>query len=184
MFIKMYLYLKNNTGVNPERRYYLKLIMFYRLNNHLPPAEYIIMEKKAYYFLIRPFNHEDTEQVVNLWRECGLLFPGNDPYNDIRLKIAFQPELFLVGTMERKIAATLMAGYDGHRGWLNYLGVLPEFQRSGFGKRMIQHAADLLKSLECPKINLQVRNTNLGVIEFYKKIGFLEHEVSSMQMRL
>ncbi|HPR36506.1 MAG TPA: GNAT family acetyltransferase [Spirochaetota bacterium] len=135
-------------------------------------------------FLIRPFIHGDTGQVVNLWRECGLLFPGNDPYNDIRLKTAFQPELFLVGTTGEKITATLMAGYDGHRGWLNYLGVLPEYQRSGFGKKIVFHAVELLKTFECPKINLQIRNTNSGVIEFYRKLGFTAHDVSSMQLKL
>ncbi len=140
--------------------------------------------RNKFIFSIRPFIHDDTEQVVNLWRECGLLFPGNDPYNDIRLKTAFQPELFLVGTADQKIAATLMAGYDGHRGWLNYLGVLPEYQHSGFGSKIISHAIGLLKTLECPKINLQIRNTNSEVIQFYKQLGFSEHEVSSMQLRL
>lgn len=140
--------------------------------------------KNKFFFSIRPFILNDTEQVINLWRECCLLFPGNDPYNDIRLKTAFQPDLFIVGIIEEKIAATLMAGYDGHRGWLNYLGVLPEYQRYGFGNKMVLHAISLLKSLECPKINLQVRNTNLGVIEFYKTLGFIEHDVSSMQLKL
>ncbi len=139
---------------------------------------------KEYSFSIRQFMREDTEQVVNIWRDCGLIFPGNDPYNDIRLKTAFQPELFLAGIADQRITATLMAGYDGHRGWLNYLAVDPEYQRCGFGTKIIIHAIDLLKSLECPKINLQVRNTNLGVIEFYRKLGFTEHEVSSMQLRL
>lgn len=133
---------------------------------------------------IRAFAQDDKEQVINLWRECNLLFPGNDPNNDIRLKVAFQPDLFLVGLANQQIAATLMAGYDGHRGWLNYLGVLPEYQGRGFGRKIVLHAVELLKSLECPKINLQVRNNNPGVIGFYRKLGFIEHEVSSMQLRL
>lgn len=134
--------------------------------------------------VIRPFKLDDQEPVINLWRECNLLFPGNDPYNDIRLKVAFQPDLFLVGICNSTIAATLMAGYDGHRGWLNYLGVLPSYQRMGFGNRIVLHAVKLLESLGCPKINLQVRNTNLAVIKFYRKLGFIEHEVSSLQLRL
>jgi len=103
---------------------------------------------------------------------------------DIKLKTAFQRELFFVGTSESVIAATLMAGYDGHRGWIYYFGVLPEFRSKGFGRKMIIHAVDELKTLGCPKINLQVRNRNLQVIDFYKKIGFINHEVQSMQMRI
>ncbi|HPJ35022.1 MAG TPA: GNAT family acetyltransferase [Spirochaetota bacterium] len=132
---------------------------------------------------IRKFELSDSEQVIHLWRECGLLFPGNDPENDIRLKVEFQPDLFLVGVTEGIISTTLMAGYDGHRGWLNYLGVLPRFQRTGQGRAIVNHAMVLLKSLGCPKINLQVRNNNQGVKEFYKKIGFMEHDVSCMQLR-
>jgi len=134
--------------------------------------------------LIREYNNSDIEGVLQLWKECNLLFPGNDPVKDIELKVAFQPELFLVGVSENEIAATLMAGYDGHRGWLNYLGVLPQYQRQGYASQMIDHAIIILKNLGCPKINLQVRNNNIGVIEFYKKIGFYEHEVVSMQRKL
>lgn len=135
-------------------------------------------------FLIRKFSYQDKDQVIGLWRDCGLLFPGNDPENDIRLKMNFQPDLFIVGVSEERVAATLMAGYDGHRGWLNYLGVLPAYQRMGFASKIVLYAVELLKDLECPKINLQVRNTNTGVLDFYKKLGFKEHEVSSMQLRL
>ncbi len=142
------------------------------------------MENNDAEFIIRKYNETDKIQVINLWAECKLLFPGNDPEIDIRLKISFQPDLFLVGITDGRIAATVMAGYDGHRGWLNYLGVLPEFQGKGFGRRIILHAIELLKSLECPKINLQVRNNNTGVIKFYKKLGFSEHDVSCMQLRL
>ena len=140
--------------------------------------------KNNNYLEIRKFSHPDMTGVLYLWKECGLLFPGNDPVRDIELKVSFQPDLFLVGEAEGRIAATLMAGYDGHRGWLNYLGVLPEYRGSGYASQMVLHATALLRELGCPKVNLQVRNSNMGVIEFYKKIGFYEHEVSSMQMKL
>ena len=77
-----------------------------------------------------------------------------------------------------------MAGFDGHRGWIYYLAVLPIFQGNGFGKLLVRNAEDSLKNRGCPKIDLMVRSTNLKVIEFYNKIGFSQESVTVMVKRL
>lgn len=119
-----------------------------------------------------------------MWRACGLVMPWNDPYADIRRKLQTQPELFLVGTLDGQLVSTVMAGYEGHRGWINYLAVAPGRRRQGIGRRMMQAAEARLRALGCPKINLQVRSSNLGVIEFYRKIGFSVDDVVSLGKRL
>jgi len=133
---------------------------------------------------IRPFQIEDEAAVVQLWQDCGLVRPVNDPRKDIRRKVCTQPDLFLVGTNGTRIVATVMAGYEGHRGWLNYLAVAPDQQRGGLGRLMVAEAEKRLRALGCPKINLQVRRANAGVMEFYRKIGFSEDDVASMGKRL
>lgn len=133
---------------------------------------------------IRPFQIEDEAAVVQLWQDCDLVRPVNDPHKDIRRKVSAQPHLFLVGTKGTRIVATVMAGYDGHRGWLNYLAVAPDRQRSGLGRQMVAEAEKRLRTLGCSKINLQVRRSNAGVMEFYSKIGFSEDDVASMGKRL
>ena len=120
---------------------------------------------------VRPYQESDEAKVVKLWIDCKLVVPQNHPQNDIKLKIDFQPDLMLVGTMEGEIVATAMVGYEGHRGWINYLAVSPSKQRLGLGRKMMETAEQKLKELGCPKLNIQVRTTNTGVIEFYKKIG-------------
>jgi ribosomal protein S18 acetylase RimI-like enzyme len=140
---------------------------------------------KEYQLFNQTIHAEDTEQVVNILEIAAALFSPGMILIIYTFKNCISPELFLAGIADQRITATLMAGYDGHRGWLNYLAVHPEYQRCGFcALKIIIHAIDLLKSLECPKINLQVRNNKiLVVIEFYRKLGFTEHEVSSMQLR-
>ena len=133
---------------------------------------------------IRPFQPPDTEAVIELWRACDLLRPWNDPYQDIRRKLDEQPELFLVGEREGKIVAVLMVGYDGHRGWLNYLGVAPEHRRNGYGRKLVEAAEILLGDRGCPKINLQIRTSNLEVIEFYRRLGYVQDDVVSFGKRL
>ena len=134
--------------------------------------------------VIRPFQAPDQNAIVQLWQECGLTVPWNDPYQDIALKLAFQPELFFVGTVAGQIVATVMAGYEGHRGWINYLGVAPTYQRQGIGSRMMARAEETLRNLGCVKINLQVRETNQAVIAFYKQLGFSNDHVLSLGKRL
>ena len=134
--------------------------------------------------IIRPYDDRDENDVVALWQRCNLVVPSNDPQRDIRLKLQVQPELFLVGVLEVRVVATVMAGYEGHRGWINYLAVAPELQRRGLGRRIMVAAEQALRSRGCPKINLQVRSTNTGVIAFYERLGFAVEDRVSMGKRL
>ncbi len=134
--------------------------------------------------LIRSFEDPDETAVIQLWRDCGLVTPANDPQLDIQRKKRIQPELFLVAVDGDQIIGTVMAGYEGHRGWVNYLAVSPERQKSGLGKALMAKAEQLLKALGCPKVNLQVRTTNAEARAFYEKIGFHEDTVVSFGKRL
>ncbi|MBL9132438.1 MAG: GNAT family acetyltransferase [Verrucomicrobiaceae bacterium] len=133
---------------------------------------------------IRPFQSADEDAVIALWSACGLVVPQNNPKRDIARKLRVNPEWFLIGEFEGRIVATCMAGYEGHRGWINYLAVHPEHQRKGFARQLMQHAETLLCTAGCPKINLQVRSTNAAVIAFYQSIGFSVDPVVSMGKRL
>jgi ribosomal protein S18 acetylase RimI-like enzyme len=133
---------------------------------------------------IRPFQPSDGEAVVQLWKDCNLVVPWNHPHRDIRRKLAVQPELFLVGVLAGEIVASVMAGYDGHRGWLNYLAVAQHFRRQGLGRKMVAEAEARLREMGCPKINIQIRTGNTQVIEFYQRVGFKPDDVVSMGMRL
>ena len=122
--------------------------------------------------------------MVELWEACGLVVPWNDPKGDIETKLAFQPELFFVGETDGRLVATVMAGYEGHRGWINYLAVEPGLQGAGLGRRMMDAAEAALSALGCPKINLQVRAGNQKVVEFYERLGFSVDETLSLGKRL
>lgn len=133
---------------------------------------------------IRKYQDSDQQAVVQLWKECQLVVPWNDPIKDIVCKTSFQPDLFFVGLINQRLIATCMAGYEGHRGWINYLAVKPDFQGKGFGRSMVEYAELRLNDLGCPKINLQVRETNKGVIQFYTQLGYKDDNVKSLGKRL
>jgi len=133
---------------------------------------------------IRAYRSEDEAAVVALWRQCDLLRPWNDPAKDIRRKLTVRPDLFMVGVVDGNVVASVMAGYEGHRGWLNYLAVAPEHRRRGYGRALVAEAERLLLEAGCPKINLQVRSANRSVIQFYRRLGYDVDEVVSMGKRL
>jgi ribosomal protein S18 acetylase RimI-like enzyme len=135
-------------------------------------------------FRIVGYRTEYLDAVVGLWRTCDLVVPQNEPVEDVEKKMRFQPNLFLIGLLDGKVIGSIMVGYEGHRGWINYLAIAPEDQRHGYGTKLVQKAIDELKKMGCQKVNLQIRRSNVKVIDFYKHIGFKEDDVVSLGMRL
>ncbi|MDE2593361.1 MAG: GNAT family acetyltransferase [Burkholderiales bacterium] len=133
---------------------------------------------------IRPYQPADEAAVIALWERCELTRPWNDPRKDIQRKLAIQAELFVVGELNGQIVATAMAGFDGHRGWINYLAVSPDRQRQGLGRQLVAHIERALQAMGCPKLNLQIRAGNAQVIAFYQALGYGQDELISMGKRL
>jgi ribosomal protein S18 acetylase RimI-like enzyme len=134
--------------------------------------------------LIKSYSLEHEPAVIELWRKCNLARPQNNPKLDIQRKLKVEPELFLVGLIDGRVAAAVMGGYDGHRGWVYYLGVDPAYQRKGLGRQMMEAIEKKILAMGCPKINLMIRTDNLGAVDFYKKIGYKMDEVVEMGKRL
>lgn len=133
---------------------------------------------------IRPFDVGDTDDVVALWTECDLVRPWNDPHKDIARKLTQDPELFLVYVAEGRLQATAMFGWDGHRGWLNYLAVTGSARGRGYATELIAHGERLLVERGCPKLSLMVRDTNSPAVQFYERIGYTVDPVVAMGKRL
>ena len=133
---------------------------------------------------IRNFEVSDSEEIISIWKQCGLIRSWNNPYLDIKRKLLFQGNFFFVGELGGTLIATAMFGYEGHRGWLNYFAVLPKFQKQGFGKQMLVFGEGMLIKEGCPKLNLQIRSNNIEVINFYKACGYKVDATVSLSKRL
>ena len=134
--------------------------------------------------IIRSYLPTDENAVVELWCKCNLLRSWNNPKQDIERKLRVNPELFLVGLIDDKVVATVMGGYEGHRGWVNYLAVDPAYQRKGLGRQIMEAVEKKILAMGCPKINLQIRTDNTTAVRFYESIGYEMDEVVSMGKRL
>lgn len=138
--------------------------------------------------ILRPFEAKDTEAVIALWGRAGLTRPWNDPHKDIARKLEEMAQggysWFWIAEQAGIIIAAAMAGYDGHRGSVNYLGVEPDAQNSGVGKLIMQRIEDDLTKAGCPKLNLLVRDDNLDVQAFYQRIGYQRDATICLSKRL
>lgn len=135
-------------------------------------------------FIIRPYLESDLDDVIALWELCRLTRPWNNPEIDIFRKLAQRDQLFLLAVKDNQLIATVMGGYDGHRGWVNYLAVHPNFQRNGVATALVQQLEKRLIALGCPKLQLLIRKDNIDVQSFYEQLGYDEIDVICLGKRL
>lgn len=129
---------------------------------------------------IRQYSENDRDDVVTLWNDAlPSSAPWNDPDTIIRRKRKCDDGLFFVGELSGRVIATVLAGYDGVRGWIYSLAVDRQHRARGFGRRMMEAAEAALRERGCRKINLQVRAGNQTVVDFYRGLGFeIEDRIS------
>jgi hypothetical protein len=131
--------------------------------------------------LIRPYQEPDEPGVTALWQEAFPDEPArNEPQVMIRRKLGVQGELFLVGERQGRIVGTVIAGYDGVRGWIYHMAVAKAEKRCGHGRALMADAEKRLAALGCPKVNLQVRSSNTEVVAFYRALGYAVEDRISM----
>lgn len=135
-------------------------------------------------FIIRQYIDTDLEDIITLWEECDLTRPWNNPEIDIFRKIAQKDGLFLLAVKDEQLIATVMGGYDGHRGWVNYLAVHPHYQRNSVATALLQQLEKRLIAIGCPKLQLLIHKENIDVQSFYEQLGYEELEVICLGKRL
>lgn len=127
---------------------------------------------------VRDFRETDRSRLIALWDACGLTRPWNDPNSDIDRSTAARESTVLVGSVDRKLVGSIMAGHDGHRGWVYYLAVDPDYRGHGFGRELMEEAGLWLASRGAPKLELMVRDGNDSAARFYEALGFERQDVT------
>lgn len=133
---------------------------------------------------VRTFLRDDMGAVVALWEEVGLTRPWNDPHADIDRMLRVWPDLLLVAEDAGRVVGAVMAGYDGHRGWLYYLASAPDRRGEGIGRMLVEEAERRLIELGCPKVQLMVRPGNEIVFAFYDGVGYERFDIAMTGKRL
>ena len=133
---------------------------------------------------LRAYQNDDWQALIDLWQR---VFPDDPPHNDPSQVISAKravDDLIFVALDEDSIVGAVMAGYDGHRGWLYAVAVDHPHRRHGIARRLVAHALDALRQLGCIKVNLQIRSDNAQVVAFYESLGFCVEDRISMGLHL
>ncbi|MGC2484723.1 MAG: GNAT family acetyltransferase [Acidimicrobiales bacterium] len=133
---------------------------------------------------LKPYQPLYQDDLVALWELCELTRSWNDPYRDIERKLLHDGENLLILEKDGELIGSIMIGYDGHRGWINFLAVHPNHRSSGFGRLLVEEAKNRLEKMGCAKLNLQVRSSNEEAVDFYRHIGFVVDDVVGMGIGL
>lgn len=123
-------------------------------------------------FLVRPYDETDRNDLIQLWRDCGLVVPWNDPGADINQFLRSPCAEILIGEWEEKLVASGCIGHDGHRGWIYYLATAPSARNQGFARQILDLAEGWFRQQRIPKYQLLVREGNTPAMDYYEKLGF------------
>jgi ribosomal protein S18 acetylase RimI-like enzyme len=126
---------------------------------------------------VRELIGDDAAPVVALWREAGLTRPWNDAAADFQRAVNGATSAVLGLEHDNELIGAVMAGHDGHRGWVYYLAVARAHQRSGVGSELMRAAEDWLRRMGAVKVQLMVRSDNESVLGFYDHIGYETSDV-------
>ncbi|MBW6526787.1 GNAT family acetyltransferase [Sphingomonas sp. RHCKR7] len=121
---------------------------------------------------IRDATADDEQQVIALWRACGLAAAHNDPAADFRFAVEGAASTILVALLDDHVVASAMVGHDGHRGWLYYVACAPEHRHKRLGSRIVEAGEAWLRARRVAKVQLMVRETNAAVVPFYAQLGY------------
>jgi ribosomal protein S18 acetylase RimI-like enzyme len=136
--------------------------------------------------MIEPYDDQrHRDDVIAIWQAAfGYDTPHNAPDIVIDRKLGVRDQLFFVARVQGRVVGTILAGYDGHRGWLYSVAVDAGHRHAGIGTSLVRHAERALTALGCVKINLQVIGGNRQVTDFYRSLGYVVEDRISMGKRV
>ena len=126
----------------------------------------------------------EAAQAAALWEESGLVRAWNDPRADIEAALACATSTILAARDGGRVVGTVMAGYDGHRGWLYYVAVTPSQRGRGLGRALMTAAERWLAEQGARVIRLMVRAENEGVTSYYRSLGYEDSNMLVLGKRL
>ncbi len=120
-------------------------------------------------YTIRLFKEDDYENVIQLWKDAGLILSLSDEKNELMKFFKHNPDSFFLLIIDDKIRGAVIAAWDGRRGYINHLAIHPDIQRKGFGKILMKKSIEFYNSVGAVKVHLLVEKSNMEVVEYYKK---------------
>ncbi|QEE15644.1 GNAT family N-acetyltransferase [Promethearchaeum syntrophicum] len=138
-------------------------------------------------FVIHEMVERDLSQVLDLWRLVKIELTYSDKHEELVRMLKHNPGLCLVmkDTVKNKILGAVLGGYDGRRGWIHHLAIHSSIQGMKYGTILMNEIIRRFKERNVVKLKIEILKSNIGVIDFYKKIGWnIRDDLSTMSLSL
>ena len=121
---------------------------------------------------IEKYSMKSYVEVITLWRKAGISVGSSDTKEELEKMYQRNPQLFLIGKINKKIVGVVMGGFDGRRGYLHHLAIDPDYQKRGYGKIMMDALLGKFRKMGVHKIHLFIEKYNKEVVKFYSNSGW------------
>ncbi|NVM19311.1 MAG: GNAT family N-acetyltransferase [Candidatus Lokiarchaeota archaeon] len=112
------------------------------------------------------------DEVIELWRRAGINVGSTDTKEELERVVQQNPDLFLIGKLNKKIISVVLGGFDGRRGYVHHLAVGPDHQKKGYGKKIMNDLMSKFLELKVHKVHLFIEKYNKDIVEFYQNLGW------------
>jgi ribosomal protein S18 acetylase RimI-like enzyme len=127
-------------------------------------------------YLIRPCRFDDCTMILNLWHESEIVSSITDNIDEIKRLIDYNNDLFLVTEADNRVVGSVIGGWDGWRGSIYKVAVLPEYRRQGIGKSMVREVERRLEAKGAMRISVLVDYDDTQAMSFWHSLGVLGYE--------
>ncbi|MBR6624072.1 MAG: GNAT family N-acetyltransferase [Ruminococcus sp.] len=125
---------------------------------------------------VRVMTIDDYNGICEVWKNHGGINPVDDSAEGFAKYIRRNPSTSFVAEDNGKIVGTILAGHDGRRGLFHHVSVLPEYQKQGIGKMLVDNAMDALEKEGITKVLMVVFKDNDNGNAFWEHLGFTVRE--------
>jgi ribosomal protein S18 acetylase RimI-like enzyme len=132
---------------------------------------------------VREFAEADYEAVKDLWEKGKPGIGYLDTLEQVKVKVKRDPDLFLVAEDEGRLVGSVLGAWDGRRGWVYHLAVLPEKRRSGIASILLKEVEDRMNKKGAWRVNALVFKSNQASLGFFKKMGYSSNEELVLQSK-
>lgn len=129
---------------------------------------------------IRAAETTDAGEVLALWRHADAEPGHTDDVESIIQLVVHDPEALIVAEDDHGIVGSIIAGWDGWRGSVYRLAVLPDHRRSGLGTRLLSAAERRLADAGASRLQAIVVETDARATGFWRSTGW-EQQVERLR---
>lgn len=123
---------------------------------------------------VREFCVDDYDTVIALWKDAQLAHrpKGRDRLDRVERELESGNAVYLVAEVDGKLAGSVLGTHDGRKGWVNRLAVLPEFQRRGVARRLVNEVENRLSKVGIEIVACLIENWNTTSMEVFERLGY------------